>query len=117
MAIRIHRLPDVLPALGTPQWERLLHELRDAFASEMRDLAPGPRMSRIAMIHPQLENLVEVVREIHNGDVPLDYDEHGRSYPMPRVWRWEHHWHIIWVIELPAHLNTRDLFRHYGRAA
>lgn len=56
---------------------------------------PPLRRSRLKLVHPADETLLEAVRAINNGEIP-------EEYPLPRVWRWECEWEPVWIVELNA---------------
>ncbi|HSI08817.1 MAG TPA: hypothetical protein VK985_09500 [Rariglobus sp.] len=104
----MHRLPEILPAPHTAAWEHLLHDMRRFFLSDTRHVRPPVRAGQLFFCHPAQEAMIESLREIYNGEIEPPCDGEGNQGELPRVWRWEHHLKIFWVIELPAQWSRRQ---------
>jgi hypothetical protein len=103
----LHRVPEVLPSYQSCEWAELERKLMWHFLWENRRVIPHPIKSRLLLIHPSCENMIIQARAINNGDLVEDTDGDGNLIPLPRVWRWEHHFHVFFMIELPSNLSPR----------
>ena len=88
------------PAASSPEWHGACRRILNAFevhiGTALREAGLPPlKRSRLKLVHPADEALLETVRAINNGEIP-------EEYPLPRVWRWECHWQEVWIVELLA---------------
>ena len=88
------------PDASSPEWHGACRRILNAFevhvGTALREAGlPSLKSSRLKLVHPADETLLEAVRSIHNGETPEDY-------PLPRVWRYECEWVPVWIIELTA---------------
>ena len=88
------------PAASSPEWHGACRRILEAFevhvGTALREAGLPPlRRSRLKLVHPADEPLLEAVRAIHNGEIP-------EEQPLPRVWRYEVEWQAVWIVELTA---------------
>jgi hypothetical protein len=107
-------MPEILPDPGSHEWARLYVRMMDRFQSEHMDLQPALKKSRLLIIHPAYEGLTDEARAIYNGDVSPESDGDECAVTLPRVWRWEHHWHVFFVMEAPEGFSLRALLLKCG---
>lgn len=110
----LYRVPERLPAPETSDWVKLCGRILDYFLMEHSSVRPRPRSRSLLIIHPNQIGLLEQARAIHNGEVEPGSDEEGNVCELPRVWRWEHHFHLLYVIELPEGMNARSILLWSG---
>lgn len=110
----LHRVPERLPTPETGEWVALSRRMLEYFLTEHRDIRPRPIVRQLLIIHPDQSGLLEEARAIHNGDVCPESDGDGNAVNLPRVWHWEHHFHALFVIELPPHMSARSLLLWSG---
>ena len=110
----LHRVPEKLPAPLTADWVNLSRRMMDYFLTAHRDVQPRLIVRQLLIIHPNQVGLLEQARAIHNEEVSPDSDADGNVIILPRVWRWEHFFHVFFVIELPPSMNARSILLWTG---
>ncbi|MDD2765915.1 MAG: hypothetical protein PHE83_18280 [Opitutaceae bacterium] len=99
-------VPEAWPSATDPLWLRVRGRILDHFyfavGYELRQARQRPlARARLRLAHPDDEALIDQIRGIHNGEVAPEYDpESGGAWPMPRTWRYEIEWRVLWIIEL-----------------
>jgi hypothetical protein len=107
-------MPAVLPRAESGDWAQLYRRMIDSFVWGNLDVRPPVRASRLLIIHPDYARLEAEARAIFNDEVAGGEDGDGNAIPLPRVWRWEHHFHVFFVIELPEGISGRALLLRAG---
>jgi hypothetical protein len=110
----LYRIPERLPTANSGDWVVLCHRMMHRFTSEHGDVRPAVKARRLLIIHPGQASLVDEARAIYNGDSYPGSDGDGNVVALPRVWRWEHYFHVFFVIELPDGLNARSMLLWNG---
>lgn len=107
-------MPEILPGPDSGDWAQLYRRMMDSFVWGNLEVRPPVRAGRVLIIHPAYANLEAEARAIFNDEVAPGDDGDGNAIPLPRVWRWEHHFHVFFVIELPEGTNLRALLLRSG---
>lgn len=107
-------MPEVLPRPESGDWAQLYRRMMEMFTYEVMDVRPPVRARQLLIIHPAYAGLEAEARSIYNDEVAAGEDGDGNAIPLPRVWRWEHHFHTFFVIELPDGMSVRALLLKTG---